>query len=319
MSGETATRPAANARPLPAAEGGPALSVIVVSYNVRDLLRDCLRSLRAASAELALQVLVVDNGSADGSAAMVAREFPEVELLDPGRNLGFSAANNAAIERAAAPVILLLNPDTAVPPGTLPALLAFLEARPQGGIVGPRLLNSDGSFQPSAWPQPTLSAVLRDHLLPPRWRRHAAAAPDQPRTVGWVSGAALLTQRAVIDRIGPLDEALFWSEDVDFCRRAAAAGWEVWYAPEIALTHHGSRSIPSNRGAVIYHQYRSKAHFFRKHRSRTEWQALRAMFALEVGIKLALRLLQPPSPDRDERLRAYRRVLGVLRSGVTGE
>ena len=298
----------------------PRLSVIVVSFNVRDLLRDCLKSLQAARGELSLQVLVVDNGSADGSAAMVAREFPDAELLDLGCNAGFSTANNRAIERAQAPEILLLNPDTEVPPGALPALLAFLADHPRCGIVGPRLLNSDGSFQPSAWPQPTLRSVLRDHLLPPAWRRHAAAPPDAPRTVGWVSGAALLTRRSVIDRIGLLDEALFWSEDVDFCRRATTAGWEVWYAPAAAIVHHGSRSVPSNRGAVIYHQYRSKAHFFRKHRSRVEWRALRAILGVEVSAKLALRSLQRRSADRNDRMDAYRRVLVTLISdGFTTE
>jgi N-acetylglucosaminyl-diphospho-decaprenol L-rhamnosyltransferase len=293
----------------------PQLSVVVVSFNVRDLLRACLQSLRAASAEVALQILVVDNGSADGSAAMVAREFPEAELLDLGCNAGFSAANNRAIERASAPAILLLNPDTEAPPGALPALLAFLEAHPRCGILGPRLLNSDGSFQPSAWPQPTLRSVLRDHWLPPKWRRHAAAPPDAARIVGWVSGAALLTRRSVIDKIGPLDEALFWSEDVDFCRRATTAGCEVWYAPHAALTHHGSRSVPSNRGAVIFYQYRSKAHFFRKHRSRAEWHVLRVMLGIEVSAKLALRALQPKSADRNDRIDAYRRVLVELASG----
>jgi GT2 family glycosyltransferase len=293
----------------------PALSVIVVSFNVRELLRACLASLRAAGEELPLQLLAVDNASADGSAAMVSQEFPEVELLALERNAGFSAANNAAIERSTAAEILLLNPDTEVPPGSLCGLRAFLAERPHCGVVGPRLLNSDGSFQPSAWPQPTLGAVLRDHLLPPAWRRRAAAGPEQSRRVGWVSGAALLTRRAVIEQIGPLDEALFWSEDVDFCRRAAQAGWEVWYAPHSAITHHGSRSVPTNRGAVIYHQYRSKVHFFRKHRGAVEWWALRALLGLEVGSKLALRALQRPSPDRNERLQAYRRVLAVLASG----
>jgi N-acetylglucosaminyl-diphospho-decaprenol L-rhamnosyltransferase len=266
----------------------PVLSVIVVSYNVRDLLRDCLHSLRAAGAELPLQILVVDNASADGSAAMVSQEFPEVELLDLGRNLGFPAANNVALEQARAAEILLLNPDTELRPGALPTLRAFLAARPRAGFVGPRLLNSDGSFQPSAWPQPTLRSVLRNHFLPVAWRQRAAAPPDAPRRAGWVSGAALLTRRAVIDRIGPLDEALYWSEDVDFCRRAAAAGWEVWYAPEAAIVHHGSRSVPSNRGEVIYHQYRSKVQFFRKHGGTAEWWALRAMLGLEVGAKLAV-------------------------------
>src|SRR6478672_10080719 len=140
----------------------PQLSVIVVSYNVRELLRACLGSLRAAGAELSLQTLVVENASADGSAAMVVADFPEVELLDLGQNAGFSAANNAAIERATAPLILLLNPDTEVPPDALTTLRDFMAARPRCGVVGPRLLNSDGSFQASAWPQPTLGAVLRD-------------------------------------------------------------------------------------------------------------------------------------------------------------
>jgi GT2 family glycosyltransferase len=296
-----------------------ALSVIIVSYNVRELLRECLQSLRAAGEHLPLQIIVVDNASADGSSEMVGREFPEVERLEMGQNSGFSTANNTALERATAPHLLLLNPDTVVSPDALPLLLEFLSKRPRCGVVGPRLLNTDGSFQPSAWPQPTLISVLRDHLLPPCLRRYAAAAPDRPRSVGWVSGAALLTRRAVIDPIGALDEALFWSEDVDFCRRAASAGWEVWFAPQASIIHHGSRSVPSNRGAVIYHQYRSKLHFFGKHSHPLEWWALRCLLGLEVSAKLGIRGLQRRSPDRDERLRAYRRVLRVLRTGVTIE
>jgi GT2 family glycosyltransferase len=267
------------------------LSVIVVNYNRRELLRECLRSVRARRS---VELIVVDNGSADGSADAVAAEFPAARLLRQERNLGFARAVNLAMGASSGDVLLLLNNDTVVQEGALDVLLDFLEAHPRVGIVGAQLLNEDGTLQHSFDNFPTLGLVLAKGLA--RWlrpdrypSRHTAL--DGPREVESVIGAAMAVRRGLVEQIGPLDEAFFWAlEETDWCRRAWAAGWKVMIVPEARVRHRSgaTKALSPARAEVEY--VRSLFAYFRKHAPRSTYTALRLLYVPKTFVNLAAAL-----------------------------
>lgn len=232
------------------------LLIVIVNYRTASLVIDCLRSLEPGLAGLpGARVVVTDNASGDDSVERLERAVDDsgwgdwVTIQPLPRNDGFAAGNNAAIapalESAEPPeFILLLNPDTIVRAGAIGALLGFLEARPEVGLVGARLENPDGSPQVSAFRFPTvLSEVENGFRLGPLSRLLqpwivARPIPTQARPADWVSGACLMVRRSVFERIGLLDEGYFmYFEEVDFCRRARQAGWPCWYVPEARVVH----------------------------------------------------------------------------------
>ncbi|HEX5167412.1 MAG TPA: glycosyltransferase family 2 protein [Thermomicrobiales bacterium] len=223
------------------------LSVAIVSYNTRDLLRRCLDSLLAATAGLQVEAIVVDNGSTDGSQAMLAGYSPAVTLIENGANLGFAAANNVALAHATAPATLLLNSDAFVTTADVEQALALLRDHPQIGMVGVRLLNIDGTVQAEAGTFPTFwedvkTSVGIDQLG--RRRRQASAVPG---AVDWVQGACMFVRTEAVKNVGGLDERFFmYSEEVDWCRRFWLAGWEVWYLPDANVVHIGGASSRSD-------------------------------------------------------------------------
>ena len=211
------------------------ISIVVVSWNVCGLLRRCLQSveLSAAASGLRHEVVVVDNASSDGSVAMVRSEFPEVRLLANEENRGFSAANNQGIAVASGRYLLLLNPDTEVLDDALAGLVGFADANEDVGLVGPMLLNQDGSVQPSMRRFPTIGTALFEStwLQPyaPSGLLDRYCVLDRPdntvQDVDWVSGAAILARRDAVNQVGPMDEAFFmYSEELDWCRRFREAG-----------------------------------------------------------------------------------------------
>jgi len=238
----------------------PELSIVIVSWNVRDLLRGCLRSLYAAPEGRAAQVIVVDNGSTDGSAEMVEAEFPAVQLVRGSENRGFAAANNTGLALAQGRYVLFLNPDTEIIGAALAALLGYAAAQPDVAVVAPQLLNSDGSLQPSRYRFPTFATAFFESTwlepIAPRQlldRYYVRDLPeDQVCDVDWVRGAALLVRRAAIDAVGPLDEGFFmYSEELDWCRRFRDAGWRVVYLPTAQVIHHGGKSSDAVFGASV--------------------------------------------------------------------
>jgi GT2 family glycosyltransferase len=259
------------------------VGVAIVSFNTRDLLAACLESLTTCS--LPFHVVVVDNASRDGSAALVRRRFPWVTLIDAGRNLGFAAATNLAIRtlRDLHPTleyVLALNPDTVVGEGAIETLVAFLDAHPRVGIVAPRLLNPDGTVQAAAFRFPTLLMTVLDlfppgEVLPGRlynswWhgrypQEQSGAAPfpiDHPL------GACMLVRCAVIDQVGMLDEEYFmYAEEVDWCYRARRAGWAIWQEPRARVVHVGGAATGQFRARMLVALYASRLRFFRKHYS----------------------------------------------------
>lgn len=226
------------------------ISVIVVSYNTRALLADSLRSIQAERATLAVEIWVVDNASTDGSADLVAEQFPEVRLIRNVKNVGFAVANNQALQHASGQLLFLLNSDASLLPGSLITLQAAFVERPELGIAGPRLINPDGSWQPSWGDFPTPATELRFqlflYLLWPghfpygrRVRPWMRSAYRKFRWVDWVTGAALIMRRAVYESVGGLPEDNFmYGEDLGFCARARRAGFNIAFLPSAAVCHH---------------------------------------------------------------------------------
>jgi N-acetylglucosaminyl-diphospho-decaprenol L-rhamnosyltransferase len=262
------------------------LSIVIVSYNTRALLEACLRSLGAAvpGAHCLTEVFVVDNASGDGSAAAVRAQFPEVRLIESEFNRGFAGANNLALPLCRGRYVMLLNPDTEVAPSALAALVAFMDLHPGVGAVGPRLLNPDGTPQPSGHAFPTLAGtalrlLLRHPLAPSRQQQRPEQARSDYECHDWLTGACLMVRRAVPEEVGLLDEEFFfWWEDVDWCRRIRAAGWEICLLPTAQVTHVGAASgIAYSLDAL--RALEGQCHYFRKHHGRAAEGVMRALFA----------------------------------------
>jgi N-acetylglucosaminyl-diphospho-decaprenol L-rhamnosyltransferase len=302
------------------------LSIIIVSWNVRDLLRKCLASINAQRESLALQVIVVDGASHDGSAAMVREEFPWVELIAAQLNLGFPRGNNLGISAATGRSILLLNPDTAVLPGALHELIYYLDCHPEVGVVGPQLLNVDGSVQSSRRRFPTFLTGLFESTWAQSWapaglmrRYYALDVPDnEVADVDWVIGACMMVQRHVVDEVGVLDDEYFmYSEELDWCRRIKDAGWRVVYYPEAQVTHHVGQSSDQVVTARHIHYQQAKLRYFRKYHGRFATAALRVFlllnYAWQMGLETIKGMAGHKPPLRRQRARSY---WEVLRTGL---
>ncbi len=268
-----------------------AVSIIVVSYNTRDLLRDCLKSLLAECARLpnnqSAEILVVDNASTDGSPEMVAREFSTsripVRLIRSDVNLGFGAANNLALNKAQGQYLILLNSDAFLHSGALRFAIEHMNATPEAGVGGARQVGRDGSWQPSArsfhsiWNAALVLTGLSARF--PRSRIFGApdrtwADPLQPAETDWVPGSFLILRREALLKTGLFDPAFFfYYEEVDLCRRIQAAGFRVYYWPDIVVTHIGgesTRKLPSLKFSesdqqVVLWRMRSTLLYYRKH------------------------------------------------------
>jgi GT2 family glycosyltransferase len=228
------------------------LTVTVVSWNTRDLLRECLESLRDGCGRRRVEVHVVDNASEDGSVEMVRERFPEVKLMQNRENVGFARANNQSWRESRGRYWLLLNSDTRVPPGALDHLASLLDEQPRAGLATARLVNPDGTPQHCAQPLPSVGRTLLEALrlhkcLPARWRGRLLLGPywtyDRPAPIGWTWGTALLARREAVQEAGPLSEDFFmYGEDLEWCLRMRRHGWEVWFCPEAEVVHLGGQS-----------------------------------------------------------------------------
>lgn len=252
------------------------LSVVVVAYNSRPHLSVCLRSVSEQADALPLEVIVVDNASPDRGGEAAHREFPQVTLVTAPANRGFAAGANLGIRRATGRYVLLLNPDVVVTPGALRRMVRFMEATPDAGVAAPKLLNPDGSLQlscrafPGRWTALAHRQALLTRLVPgnPLSRRYLLTDWDHGsvRTVDWVAGACLMTRRAVLERVGLLDEGFFlFAEDVDFCKRVWDAGWKVYYVPEAVALHHVGISERRDAARLILARHRSMLRYHHKH------------------------------------------------------
>jgi GT2 family glycosyltransferase len=293
----------------------PDVTISIVSFNTRELLNAALRAVLATTG-VSCEIVVVDNGSADGSADMVEREFPAVQLIRNPDNRGFAAANNLAIRRASGRYLLLLNPDTEVRPDTIPTLVGLLDTHPQTGICGPRILFPDGTFQSCGYRFPSVLSEIRQSKNMNRAIK-ALVGPepfvsDAPgiRDVDWVDGACLMIRRAVIDQIGPLDEQYFlYAEELDWCFNARKAGWAITSVATTEMVHHlgQSSSQVSDRSLVYFIETRLR--FYRKNRG-----LMTAMFVSLVYVAGCLKQMRREPHKSTVKLTAVRLWWGSLLS-----
>ncbi|MDZ7392974.1 MAG: glycosyltransferase family 2 protein [candidate division KSB1 bacterium] len=251
------------------------LSVIIPNYNTRGLLEGCLRSIFATCARLHVEVVVVDNASTDGSAAMVQSRFPQVRLVQNSQNVGFARAVNHGLNLASGEFLLLLNSDTEVKPGALEYCVEFLVRRPRAGAVGCRLVNPDGSLQPScesfmSFAGIVWEAVFLDKLFPGSrlfGRMHLTYFTyDREEQVDYVKGAFLMTRRQTLEDVGLLDERFFfYGEEMDWCYRARRKGWEVWFTPGATVVHYGGGSGDPVAPEIFVQLHKSRFLFYQKH------------------------------------------------------
>ena len=315
------------------------LSVVILSWNVRDLLRQCLESIlnsQSSSADeageatpaglLTTEIIVVDNASTDGSVDMVRAEFPGVRVIVNAVNRGYAGGNNDGIAAAAGRHVMILNPDTLVLGNALSVMVAYADAHPGAGALGPQLLNPDGSVQSSRRRFPTLVTALFEStwlqsLAPRGVLNHyylLDRADDATQEVDWLTGACLLVRRQVIQQVGGLDERFFmYSEELDWCRRIRQAGWQIVYLPSARVVHYVAKS--SDQVVAQRHIYfqSSKVRYFRKHHGELAGglvrAALLAMYAGQLVLEAAKGALGHKRALRLERVRAYWQ---VLRSGL---
>lgn len=294
----------------------PAICVVVVNWNTRELLHACLASLHKFPASEPIEVRVVDNGSTDASVEMVRRDFPDAILHEPGENLGFSKGNNLAIGETSADVIILLNPDAEVREGTLDRTV---ELARKGFTVAARLLNPDGSLQHSCFRFPGLWVdwfeSLYLHLLLPKSLRGRLLLGGhwdhaERRTVDWALGAYLAVPRAAIEAAGPLPEEYFiFGEDQEWCWRLHRAGYPVLYLPDAEVIHHGNQAGAQLEPAWrILKTHDGQDRYLAAHHSRPVAALIRLGRMTGYRIRaLALRVL-----GRGEEAEGYRHILEVL-------
>lgn len=302
------------------------ISIVIVNWNVKDLLRECLRSVFSSKIEDEPEVVVVDNASSDESAAMVRSEFPQVNLIAAPENLGFAKGNNVGVAAAKGDFIFLLNPDTRLEPDTLVKLRDYLAANPEVGVVAPQLLWPDGSPQSSRRQFPTIGSLFWESTLLEQWfpqnkiaqrYKFAGVPPTQSGPVDWAVGAALFLRREVWESVGPLDESLFmYFEETDWCRRCTQAGWPVQYLSDAGVTHYEGQSSGQVVSARTLRFQRSKIRYTQKWFG-SMWAAaiklfLRLTFGFQLAEETAKWLLGHKRPLRRERMAAYSDLLKEL-------
>jgi N-acetylglucosaminyl-diphospho-decaprenol L-rhamnosyltransferase len=301
------------------------LSIVIVSWNTRELLAECLEALERSNVgtfeRWSVETFVVDNASSDGSAAMVRERFPWVRLIENPENVGFARANNQGIGCGTAPYILLLNADTQVHCGALEALVGFMEAHATAGAAGARLLNPDGSLQPSCHPMLSPGRefwrlLFLDHIYPRASYPMHRWDTDTPRRVEVIKGACLLLRRAALQDAGSLDESYFmYTEEVDLCYRLARAEWELWYVPQAQVTHCGEASSRQVAEAMYVQLYRSKVQFYRKFGGERRAAAFKRVVRLAyLPRHIAVAACGRFSPSLAARAHTYRRLLAELSS-----
>ncbi len=246
------------------------LSIVILNYKTKGLLRQCIRGVRMFNLAFQTEIIVVDNFSQDGTREMMKMEFPSIEFIETKRNLGFGSGMNAGIRVAKGKYLLLLNTDIAIFDKAIPTLFSYMESHPKVGIVGPRLVNPDGSVQLSCYRFPTFwTALWRrspfGNLSPVRkfLRRYLMLDFDHKtsRPVDWILGACMLVRTKAIQDVGLFDERFFlYVEDTDWCRRFWESGWEVHYVSDAEIVHYHSRQSAENPGLSGVFTYATRVH-----------------------------------------------------------
>lgn len=303
------------------------VSVIIVSWNVQELLRACLESLFSQDIDgSSFEVIVVDSGSIDDSVEMIHKDFPEVNLVARTDNVGFPKGNNIGMNLANGDYLLLLNPDAEVIGDAVNSMAKYLKDHPDVGIVGPGLINPDGTNQSSRRRFPSFATAVFESTWFESWAPdsilndyYMTDVPDTEQVdVDWLAGACLMTRREAIDDVGLMDEEYFmYSEELDWCRRFKDAGWRIVYFPNAQVKHHVGKS--SEQAVVQRHInfQRAKLRYFRKFHGPWVSFVLRVIllvnYAFQIGLEGFKGILGHKRQLRKQRVKAYWR---VLRSGL---
>jgi hypothetical protein len=304
------------------------VSVVIVSFSTRDLLRECIQSVIRESGALRVQVIVVDNASTDGSPEMVAQEFPDVLLMRSDVNLGFGPANNLGFRSAGGRYVVLLNSDAFLTEGSLQRSVAHMDANPGAGLGGGRLTGRDGSLQPSARMFPT---IIGDLLvlsgLAARFPRsrffgrvdRTWASPMEAAEIDWVPGAYSIVRAEVLESVGFFDPRFFlYYEEVDLCKRIKNAGYSIWYWPDIVVVHIGGESSRQIRSLQLSRtgaqltlwRMRSMLLYYRKHHGLFAWLTM-VVEAVWYWLR-SLRRRWSRNPDRRAIARADRSMISIM-------
>jgi GT2 family glycosyltransferase len=299
------------------------LSIIIVSWNTRDLLESCLRSIYENPPLGDFEIWLVDNASSDHSVEMVKDLFPKVKLIENEHNPGFAQGNNQAIQMSTGKYVMLLNPDTEVKPGALDHLVCFLEDNPRAGGAGARLVSPDGGLQHSCHPDLTLSREMWRLFHLDKLRTYGTYNMQQwdmkqPREVDVLQGAALVLRTEALKRVGLFDEDYFmYTEEVDLCYRLRKAGWLLYWVPEAVVLHYGGQSTKLVKEKMFLTLYESRLRFFRKHHGGTAARGyklvLTAAALARVGLTPISILIRPSHRERNRTLAShYTRLLSAL-------
>ena len=272
------------------------VAVIIVNWNTRDLLLDCLKSVYHTAVGLETEVIVVDNGSHDGSAQAVKEGFPQAKLIQNSENKGFARANNQALSNATGRYVLLLNSDAKLTDGTLTKLVNFMDKTPKTGIAACQYINQDGSKQNSFDNFPSLATeLLNKNLLKTLFpQKYPSKKKDyhEPMEVDSVIGACMIVRKEAITQVGMLDEDyFFFIEETDWCFRMRKGGWKIYHLPDIKVYHLQGQSKEKNPSKAWIEYYRSSYTFFKKNRSAFSYYTLRILRVVKLIINLLLVLL----------------------------
>jgi GT2 family glycosyltransferase len=316
----------------------PDLSVVIVNWNTEALLRQCLGSVYTVSGKLQLEVYVVDNGSTDGSIAMIESEFRKVRLLINTTNDGFAKANNRALTLVRGRYVLLLNSDTIIRNYALDQMIAFLDSRRDVAAVGCRLLDTRGELQVSAGWFPSIFTPLLGGIVLPRLFDRAFGlkrfpgqiyllpeSHERTQEVDWICGACLMVRQGIIEDVGPLDENFFmYGEEIDWCLRIKKRGWKVFYLsePEVTHLHGGSAARASAKTMAIERRVVAERRIIRKHYGRYAAMLYELFMFATAFFKFpawwCLKVLKPSSDLASNRFAMHRAIiLSILRNNWT--
>jgi N-acetylglucosaminyl-diphospho-decaprenol L-rhamnosyltransferase len=301
------------------------LSLIIVSWNVRDYLAACLDSIRAHVGDLQFEVIVVDSYSDDGTVEMVRTAYPWVRFLPQPFNVGFTRGNNIGLAAAHGRYLMLLNPDTEIVDYALSQMVAYMDENPHVGVVGPRTLNSDGTIQSTRRRFPTLLTAIFESTWLQGWAPRRVLdhfyvrdiADTDTADVDWVQGSALMIRRKVYGQVGGLDEQyMMFSEEMDWCKRVRNAGWRVVYLGSVAVVHHGGKSTEQVTALKHIYFQTSKLRYFRKFHGPLASLALRIFIVVGYAEQLVLEQIKCTLGHkrdlRRERVRIYWKVIRSL-------
>jgi len=267
------------------------LSIIIVNWNTKELLLPCVRSVFENEQGISREVIVVDNGSRDGSGNEVKKTFSFIHLVENEKNLGFAKAVNQGLQKASGRYVLLLNPDTQVKEKAIEGLVSFMETHPRAGISGAQLLNSDGSKQNSIANFPSLATELLNKsflrwLFPKKFPGKERDYPE-PIEVDSVIGACMVVRRDALEQVGLLDEDYFiFLEETDWCYRMKRAGWKIYHIPQAQVFHFQGKSAETVKKRARVEFYRSRYHLFKKNRGHLQWFLLLIGLMIRLGVEL---------------------------------